>query len=52
MDYEPKINPINEFLEERIAFYERMASDMQAALGGQDERFDELFREALREVWG
>jgi predicted nucleotidyltransferase len=52
MDYEPKINPINEFLEERIGFYERMASDMQAAEGGQEERLDELFREALREVWG
>lgn len=51
MDYEPKINPINEFLEERIAYYELMASDMHTADGGQDQRLDDLFRSALNKVW-
>ncbi len=51
MDYEPRINPINEFLEERIAYYERTASSMQAAGGGQDHRLDELFRSVLKDVW-
>jgi uncharacterized protein len=51
LDYEPRINPINEFLEERIAHYERTASNMQHADGGQDQRLDELFRSVLKEVW-
>lgn len=51
MDYEPKINPINEFLEERIAYYERTATSMHAAEGGMDQQLDELFRSALKEVW-
>ncbi|AJY74299.1 nucleotidyltransferase domain-containing protein [Paenibacillus beijingensis] len=49
MDYEPKINPINEFLEERMAYYERTASGMHAADGGQDQLLDELFRSTLKD---
>lgn len=52
MDYEPRINPINEFLEARIAYYDQTASNMQAGEGGQDGQLDELFRTALKEVWG
>ena len=52
MDYEPRIDPINEFLEEKIAYFERAASSMQVAEGGQDAQFDDLFRSALKEVWG
>lgn len=52
MDYEPRINPINEFLEERMAYYEQMASRMRTAEGSQDHQLDELFRSALKEVWG
>ena len=52
MDYEPRMNPINEFLETRIAYYDRTASTMQVGEGGQDRRLDELFRSALKEVWG
>lgn len=52
MDYEPRLNPINEFLEERIAYYEQTASSMQTAEGGQDRQLDHLFRSALQEVWG
>jgi predicted nucleotidyltransferase len=52
MDYEPRINPINEFLEARIAYYDRTASTMQVGEGGQDRQLDELFRKALKEVWG
>jgi predicted nucleotidyltransferase len=52
MDYEPRINPINEYLEERITYYERTAAGMHAAEGGQDVRLDDLFRSALKEVWG
>lgn len=52
MDYEPRINPINEFLEERTEYYERMASGMQVAEGDRNQQLDELFRSALEEVWG
>ncbi|SFM38012.1 hypothetical protein SAMN03159341_12946 [Paenibacillus sp. 1_12] len=51
MDYEPRINPINEFLEERIGYYDRMASGMQTSGGDQDQRLDDLFRSVLKEVW-
>ncbi|RKN77070.1 nucleotidyltransferase domain-containing protein [Paenibacillus ginsengarvi] len=52
MDYEPRINPINEFLEARIEHYERVAAGMQTFGGGQDQQLDDLFRSVLREVWG
>jgi len=52
MDYEPRINPINEFLEEKFKYYEQTAEAMQSSDGGQDQRLDDLFRAVLREVWG
>ncbi|NJJ40549.1 nucleotidyltransferase domain-containing protein [Paenibacillus apii] len=52
MDFEPRINPINEYLEERIAYYERTAPGMRPGDGNQDQRLDELFRSVLKEVWG
>ncbi|MFC0216621.1 nucleotidyltransferase domain-containing protein [Paenibacillus chartarius] len=51
MDYEPRIHPINEFLEGKMAYYERAAAGMQSADGGQVEQLDDLFRSALKEVW-
>lgn len=51
MDYEPRINPINEFLEQRIQYYERMAVGMLASGDGQDQRLDDLFRSVLKRVW-
>lgn len=52
LDYEARINPINEFLEERISYYERTASGKQASeTADQDKRLDDLFRSALKEVW-
>ncbi|MFD2661872.1 nucleotidyltransferase domain-containing protein [Paenibacillus thailandensis] len=52
MDYEPRINPINDYLEQKIAYFERTAPRMQAADGMQDERLDALFCLSLKEVWG
>ncbi|TDF95461.1 nucleotidyltransferase domain-containing protein [Paenibacillus piri] len=51
MDYEPRINPINEYLEAKIEYYDRMAAGMQNCGGGQDQRLDNLFRSVLKEVW-
>lgn len=51
MDYEPRINPINEFLEQRIAYYERTAANMQTSGGVRDEQLDDLFRSVLKGVW-
>ncbi|MBW7474713.1 nucleotidyltransferase domain-containing protein [Paenibacillus oenotherae] len=50
LDYEPRINPIHEFLEERIAYYERAASTVSVAEGAMDDQLDRLFRAALQEV--
>lgn len=52
MDFEPRINPINEYLEERIAYYERTASGMRPGDGNQDQQLDDLFRTVLYDVWG
>ncbi|SDF22579.1 hypothetical protein SAMN04488542_107105 [Fontibacillus panacisegetis] len=50
LDYEAKINPINDFLEERISYYERTASSMQTSETDQSKQLDDLFRSALKEV--
>ncbi|MNJ62182.1 putative nucleotidyltransferase [compost metagenome] len=52
MDYEPRISPINEFLDERIRYYKQAVKDMSASASGQDQQLDELFRVVLQEVWG
>lgn len=52
LDYEPRINPINAFLEQKIDEFELTAVNMKGGEGGQDEELDQLFRSALREVWG
>lgn len=52
LDYEPRIHSINEFLEEQISYYENMASGMLTADASQDQRLDDLFRSAIKEVWG
>ncbi|MNB71992.1 putative nucleotidyltransferase [compost metagenome] len=52
MDFEARINPINDFLEERIAYYERTAPGMRPGDGNQDQQLDDLFRTMLHDVWG
>ncbi|MNU06147.1 hypothetical protein D3C72_2512340 [compost metagenome] len=52
MDFEARINPINDFLEEKIAYYERTASGMRSGDSNQDQQLDDLFRTVLHDVWG
>ncbi|WP_155971750.1 nucleotidyltransferase domain-containing protein [Paenibacillus sp. Soil522] len=52
LNYEPKLHPINDYLEERIAHFERTALALGIGAGAQDEQLDGLFRSALHEVWG
>ncbi|MFP3388295.1 nucleotidyltransferase domain-containing protein [Brevibacillus sp. SIMBA_040] len=51
LDYEPKIEPIHTFLEERIQYFESLSSTIEQKTVNVDEQLDDLFREALREVW-
>ncbi len=51
MDYEPRISPINEFLEERITYYEQTAPGLKTAEGVEGQQLDELFRFVLRDIW-
>lgn len=53
MDLERRIEPINAYIEEKIAYYERAASAMPEAGRGPelDRRLDEMFRYVLEEVW-
>lgn len=53
MDLEPRIEPINAYIEEKIAYYEQAASAMPEA-GSEpalDRRLDEMFRSVLQNVW-
>ncbi len=34
LDYEPRINPINEYLEDRIGYFERAVAETVTAAGG------------------
>lgn len=51
LDYEPRMNPINDFLEERLLSLEKSAAEMKSTDRELDDRLDVLFRSALREVW-
>lgn len=52
LDYEPRLNPINEYLETRIQALEKEAASQNSNDDKRDEQLDALFREALQEVWG
>ncbi|MNI98865.1 hypothetical protein D3C73_1578010 [compost metagenome] len=51
MDYELRINPIHDFLDQSIKEYEQIAAGMKTADGAQDQQLDELFLSALRAGW-
>ncbi|WP_422661376.1 nucleotidyltransferase domain-containing protein [Paenibacillus sp. EC2-1] len=51
LDYEPRINPINEFLETKIPYYEQIAHGLRDADGRLNDQLDDLFRTSLKEVW-
>lgn len=51
MDYEPRINPINDFLEQKMNHFEHTAVHLKSAAGAQARELDELFRAVLSEVW-
>ena len=51
LDYEPRIDPFNNSVAERLDYYERTASGVSATVFEQDEELDELFRAALTEAW-
>ncbi|WP_168118584.1 nucleotidyltransferase domain-containing protein [Paenibacillus sp. HB172176] len=52
LDMEPKLNSINDYLEEQLTRLSEVASVQQSAGARLDEQLDDLFRSALKEVWG
>jgi len=52
LDLEPRIGPINSFLEQQIGHFEQSAREMSDAAAERDQQLDDLFRAALKEVWG
>ncbi|RKP49961.1 nucleotidyltransferase domain-containing protein [Cohnella endophytica] len=52
LDYEPRLNPINDYLEQRLQELEKIAAAMKSADAKLDDRLDALFRETLLEAWG
>ena len=51
LDNEPRLSPINDYLEEQLQRLEKRAAEMKAKDRMLDGRLDSLFREALQEVW-
>lgn len=51
MDNEPRINLINDFLDQRIPYYEQIAAGMKTNDGVQGQQLDDLFRTVLRDAW-
>ncbi|MFH1563590.1 MAG: nucleotidyltransferase domain-containing protein [Nitrospirota bacterium] len=52
LDSEPKINIINEFLEERISYFEDYTQKYPFRKTPNTTKLDQLFRNTLKEVWG
>ena len=51
MKEEPKIEILNEFLEEKIEFYSDFAAKIETGEKPPTEMLDALFKETLFEVW-
>lgn len=51
LQLEPRLSLINDFLEERMAYYEKTAPLMSPSTGPLTQQLDELFLAALREAW-
>jgi predicted nucleotidyltransferase len=51
LDQEPKITVINDYLEERITFFEEYVKSFGPIIAPDTGKLDHLFRETLREVW-
>ncbi|WNS42017.1 nucleotidyltransferase domain-containing protein [Paenibacillus sp. MMS20-IR301] len=53
LDYEPRLNVINEYLEKQIEALEAAAvAALSLQEDSRDQQLDAVFREALQEVWG
>ncbi|WP_114497570.1 nucleotidyltransferase domain-containing protein [Fontibacillus phaseoli] len=51
LDDESRLQRINEYLEQRIGYFEQAAAGLKTADIHLDDRLDQLFRSALQEVW-
>ncbi|MFC5401342.1 nucleotidyltransferase domain-containing protein [Cohnella soli] len=52
LDYEPRLSPINDYLENRLQHLEQTTISLNTAENKLDGQLDDLFRSALQEVWG
>ncbi|MNP36149.1 hypothetical protein D3C76_1295150 [compost metagenome] len=51
---EPRLPRLDEYLADRLAYFERLAPALESRNRSEDtlhDRLDELFRSVLREVW-
>ncbi|WP_138755688.1 nucleotidyltransferase domain-containing protein [Paenibacillus sinopodophylli] len=51
LNMEPRLHPINTYLEDRIVYFDQIALQQKPGEGAQDDQLDDLFRSALDEVW-
>ncbi len=52
LNEEPKIQIINDFVEEKIQFYSKYVKSIDKIQPPETVLLDDLFRETIREVWG
>lgn len=52
LDLEPKLSAVHRYLERQLAWLEETAKQSPSGGESKDRELDELFRGALREVWG
>ncbi|SEO47958.1 nucleotidyltransferase domain-containing protein [Paenibacillus sp. OV219] len=52
LNYEPRLDVLNEYLEQEIAYFETEAQAVSSADTLAEERLNQLFRAAIAEAWG
>lgn len=52
LDYEPRVDILNDYLEQQIAYFEKAAPAVEAADALAEVRLNQLFRAAIAEAWG
>ena len=51
MNEEPRIQILNDYLEEKIEFYNAYTNTLDPYIQPDTKRLNELFRHTLQEVW-
>lgn len=51
LDLEPRLEPVNQFIEEKLSSYDQKASELKAQSAVLDEQLNSIFLSTLKEAW-